>query len=212
MFGRNIRRTNMLFEAIDKIRAYDRLYRMEQTDRVYLTIVESAQDELFAGIQQSCGEHAIISLATAFETYCNDMLQQLLSQFPEYFMSKHTPYSTRVKELIEDEAMANYELIQARLRLVNRFDFYAFFAAYGIEFLSPQEREFIEFIYLKRNNYVHNAGRIDTRTQKKLGEMAPPYREHLISTEAKRLRTKLGRMIHKLHIRIIGSIEPTHKA
>jgi len=197
----------MLLEAIDKIRAYNRLYRMEQTNREYLKMVEKVQDEEFEQIQQSCGEHAIISLATSFETYYKELLQQLLFQFPDYFTSRLTEYSTKLTELINSEHPVNYELIEAKLKLRNRFDYYDFFKAYDIEFLSPDEEKLIEYIYLKRNNYVHNAGRLDTKTQKKLEVSSPPYNEHIISTEAKRLRTKLKRAIYKVHDRIIANLK-----
>lgn len=206
LFTYNLNRTNMLLEAIDKIRAYNRLYQMEQTDREYLKMVEKIQAEQFVQIQQSCGEHAIISLATSFETYYKELLQQLLIQFPDHFTARLTKYSTKLTELVNSEHPVNYELIEAKLKLCNRFDYYDIFKAYNIKFLSPDEDNFIEYIYLKRNNYVHNAGRLDTKTKGKLEVTSPPYNGYAISTEAKRLRTKLKRVIYKLHNRIITGL------
>ena len=88
----------------------------------------------------------------------------------------------------------------------NRFDYYALFRAYSIPFLNKGEDDFIEFIYTQRNNLVHNAGRLDTKTKTKLQSIPKPYDEERISTEAKRLRTKFGRMIPKINQRVIDSL------
>lgn len=196
----------MLLEAIDKIKAYDRLYRIKQTDPKYLKTVEIVQNKQFEKIQLSCGEHAIISLATSFETYYKELLQQLLFQFQHYFISKQTVYSAKLAELLNSEHPVNYEFIESKLSLRNRFEYYDFLKAHDISFLSPDEATFIEYIYLKRNSYVHNAGRVDSKTQKKLDTITPPITENIISTEAKRLRTKLKKIVFKLHDRIFSNL------
>lgn len=67
---RNLHRTEMLIEAMAKIKAYNRLYQMEDIhDREYYEMVKAVQDQQLEHIERSCGQHAIISLATAFETY-----------------------------------------------------------------------------------------------------------------------------------------------
>ena len=69
LLGKNLNRTDMLIEAMTKIKAYNRLYQMEHArDRDYL-VVKGVQDKQLEKIEQSCAEHAIVSLATAFETY-----------------------------------------------------------------------------------------------------------------------------------------------
>ena len=67
MFLRNIGRTNALIEAIDKIKAYNRLYQIQEAaeDPEYARLVASIQNSQLAWIEQSCAEHAIISLVTA---------------------------------------------------------------------------------------------------------------------------------------------------
>jgi hypothetical protein len=170
-------------------------------------MVEKVQDDQFEQIQQSCGEHAIISLATSYETYYKELLQQLLFQFPDHFMSMHTKYSTTLTELITSDSSATYELIEDKLKLRNRFDYHALFKAYDIEFLPDDAKQFIEYIYLRRNNYVHNAGRLDGKIIEKLETISSPYDEYMINTEAKRLRTKLRRIIYKFHNQIMTSLD-----
>jgi len=186
----------MLIEAMAKIKAYNRLYQMEDMhDREYYEMVKAVQDQQLEHIERSCGQHAIISLATAFETYYKELLQQLLSEHPDYFLSRRTAYSHAVNKLIEGSEPVTYEEIEQALGLRSRFDYYAFFKAYSITFLSEDGEEFIEYIVLQRNSYVHNAGRLDAKTRERLAAIQPPFNEHEISTEAKRLRTKFQRIL-----------------
>jgi len=167
LLGRNLNRTDMLIEAMTKIKAYNRLYQMEHAhDREYLEVVKSVQNKQLEEIEQSCAEHAIVSLATAFETYYKELLQQMLSEYPDYFLSRDTKYSDRVKRLIKDSQPVTYEEIGQALNLGSRFDYYEFLKAYAIPFLSSDKEDFIEYVYLLRNIYVHNAGRPDARTRK----------------------------------------------
>ncbi|MCK4825643.1 hypothetical protein KA005_58385, partial [bacterium] len=137
-------------------------------------------------------------------TYYKEFLQQLLSEYPNYFLSRKTMYSRIVNKLIERNESITCEEIEQALKLTNRFDYYTFFKAYSVTFLSVNEEKFIEYIVLQRNSYVHNAGRPDTKTRKKLAAMRPPFDECLISTEAKKLRTKFQRILLKSHDRIIS--------
>ena len=180
---------------------------MEQTEREYRKVVERVQDEQFEQIQRSCSEHAIISLVTSFETYYKELLQQLLFQFPDHFTTTSTKHSTKINRLINSENQVTYEVIEDRLGLWKRFSYYGLFKTYNIEFLSPDDKEFIEYIFVKRNNYVHNAGRLDTKTLKNLEKISSPNSENEIGTEAKRLRTKLKRAIYKVHDRIIANLK-----
>lgn len=208
LFGENFDRTQALISAIDTIRAYNSIYQMNLKwpleDR---KMVKRIQESEFKWIQQSCGEHAIISLATAFETYYKELFQQLLAQFPSYFTSITTKYTSAIKELIDSEVESTYEDIEAKLNLRNRFDYYALFKVYSIPFLNKEENDFIEYIYTHRNNLVHNAGRLDIKTKTKLQSIPKPFDEERISTEAKRLRTKFGRMIPNVNQRIIDSLK-----
>jgi hypothetical protein len=52
-------------------------------------MVTQIQDEELNRIGKSCIEHAVISLATAFETYYKEFLQQLLFIRPGFFLSKN---------------------------------------------------------------------------------------------------------------------------
>ncbi len=206
LLRKNLNRTKMSIEAMEKIKAYNRLYRMglHGLELKYHKMVKVVQDQQLEQIEQSCGEHAIISLATAFETYYKELLQQLLSGYPDYFLSRETVYSHVVNRLIEGNEPVTYEGIERALKLTNRFDYYTFFKTYSITFLSADEEEFIEYIVLQRNNYVHNAGRPDTKTRKKLSAIQPPFDGYVISTEAKRLRTKFRRTLFKSYDRIIS--------
>lgn len=199
----NLHRTEMLIEAMENIKARDRLYQMEhEHDQEYSKMVKAVQDKRLEGIEKSCGEHAIISLATAFETYYKKLLQQLLSEHPNYFLSRRTKYSDRVNQLIEDGQLVTHEEINQALELGSRFDYYVFFKAYSIPFLSSDEESFIEYVYLRRNSYVHSAGRLDARTREKLAATSPPFNECALSTEAKRLRTRFRRILYKSYDRI----------
>jgi len=203
LLGSNLNRTDMLIEAMTKIKAYNRLYQMEHAhDRKYLEVVKGVQDKQLEEIEQSCAEHAIVSLATAFETYYKELLQQLLSEYPDYFLSRDTKYSDRVKRLIKDSQPVTYEEIGQALNLGSRFDYYKFFKAYAIPFLSSDKEDFIEYVYLRRNSYVHNAGRPDARTRKKFAATSPPFNEYALSTEAKRLRTRFRRILYKSYDRM----------
>ena len=110
LFGENFDRTQALISAIDTIRAYNSIYQMKLEwpleDR---KMVKRIQDTEFDRIQQACGEHAIISLATAFETYYKELLQQLLAQFSSYFTSILTQYTSAITELIDSDADSTYE-------------------------------------------------------------------------------------------------------
>jgi hypothetical protein len=96
----NLQRTEMLITAMEKIKAFNQIYQMKQTNPDDYRIVRGFQDAELVKIEQSCGEHAIISLATAFETYYKELTQQLLAQHPEYFIARRTVYSDKVINLI----------------------------------------------------------------------------------------------------------------
>lgn len=207
LLKKNLQRTEMLIAAMEKIKAFNQIYQMRQTDPDFYKSVKTIQDKERIQIEQSCGEHAIISLVTAFETYYKELVQQLLSQYPKYFVSKHTAYSNRVLDLIRSNETLIYEDIERKLRLKDRFSYYSFFKAYAIPFLLQDEEELIKYLYLRRNNYVHNAGRTDSKLGNKLAKTAPPFQENMVSTEAKRLRTKLKKSLDKSYDRVIAVVK-----
>jgi hypothetical protein len=185
------------------------IYQANQTNLKDYKIAKTGQDRELIQIEQSCAEHAIISLVTAFETYYKELIQQLFADYPDYFTSKNTIYSSKIKELLQSDQLFNYEDIDRKLDLRNRLDYYNFLEAYSILFFSDEEKEMIEYLYLRRNNFVHNAGRPDTKLQTKLAKTPSPVNESVISTEAKRLRTKFGKTLSKSYNRIIADINGT---
>lgn len=158
------------------------------------------------GITKSCSEHAIVSLSTAFETYYKELLQQLLFLYPEFFLSRYTKYTDSIQELIEGQEQFSYEHIELKLNLRSRFDYYKFFQAHSISLLEVKEVEFIEYLYVKRNNFVHNAGKTDEKTQRKLKSLPKPVDDSSVTTEVKRLRTKFTKMMILIDKRIKKSL------
>lgn len=205
---KNLGRTESLIEAMEKIRAYNRIYQMKtaETNPDLAEIVTRVQNEQLASIEESCSEHAIISLATAFETYHKELLQQLLFEFPEFFLSRRTRYSEQVRGLIEDRTLNSYDQIEVRLKLSGRLHYYRLFAEYSIPLLTPQEAELIEYIYARRNSLVHNAGKATQRTQRKLETVPAPVDRTYVSTESKRLRTKFKKIIKAVDQRVKKAI------
>jgi hypothetical protein len=205
---KNLGRTESLIEAMGKIQAYNRIYQMKTAETIpeFVGVVTQVQNKQLASIEESCGEHAIISLATAFETYYKELLQQLLFEVPDFFLSKKTKYSHQIQELIKDETPNSYDQIEARLKLRNRLHYYQLFAEYSIPFLTPQENEFIEYLYARRNSLVHNAGKATQQTQRKLAKVPAPVDNARVSTEAKRLRTKFKKIIKAIDQRINKAI------
>lgn len=96
------------------------------------------------------------------------------------------------------------EKIETTLELRNRFDYYRFFEEYSIPFLSAKEIDLIEYIYVKRNNFVHNVGQSNEKTETRLKKISKPIKEEILRTEAKRLRTEFGRMIISLQKRVLS--------
>ncbi len=202
LLHKNLGRTEMLFTAMEKIKAYNRIYQMNIRDLEYYKIVKNIQDQELERIERSCGEHAIISLATAFETYYKELLQELLYKYPSYFLSKHTSYSSVVNNLIERSDPVTYEEIESALRLQKRSDYDKLFKAYSIPFLSAEDKAFVKYIVLWRNCFVHNAGRITAKARESLTGIQKPFDEPLLSTEAKRLRTKFLKVVLRSYDRL----------
>jgi len=219
---KNIARTESLISAMEKIYGYNRIYQdsLGQSLSTQIAVnpgkseeeklnqikaaqklsaaVKDVQERDLEGIKRSCGEHAIISLATAFETYYKELLQELLRLSPDFFMTKSTPYTEIIRNLVEEPIARDYEEIGKTLKLRNRWDYYKFFDMHSIPFLSADERNFIEQIYAKRNNFVHNAGKEDSKSRDNIAKTGAIQNDQYISTEAKRLRTKFKRIMFKI--------------
>lgn len=207
IFQINIGRTNALIEAMDKIKAYNRIYQMsESVTRLgleYAKSVAQIQNRQLNWIELSCAEHAIISLATAFETYYKELVQELLANYPDFFLSQDTNSVGRVRELIASKEKYSREEISLKLKLKYRHNYYDFLKDYSVPFLTEKEDQLIEYIFVKRNDFVHNAGKSDKKTKLELKKIHPPVNEEMIRTEAKRLRTKLERTVISLNKRVV---------
>jgi len=203
-FKRNMERTEMLITATNKIAGYNRIYQFNAYNQSneYGEIVTKVQKEELIKIERSCSEHSIISLCIALETYYKELLQELLYKNPSFFISKDTKYYKKLKKLIEDSKGYDYNKIEKGLKIKYRPDYFDFFDLYSIPFLVNEEIEFIKYIFLRRNCLVHNAGKIDERTKKKLSKITYKYKGSYLPTEAKRLRTQLKRIILKADKRI----------
>ena len=201
VFHKSAERTNSLISAMNKIKVYNNLYqmRLSKENLQDAKIVSKVQGEELTKIEQSCGEHAIISLATAFETFWKEFLQQLLFEYPDFFLAQRTTYSVQVGKLIRDKTLFSYEQIEERLKLRNRHDYYKLFNEYSIPLLHPKESEFIEYIYAKRNNFVHNAGKTDQKVKAKIMNISAPVGNTVISTESKKLFTKFKKLVKSVN-------------
>ena len=206
LLNKNLHRTEMLIEAMGKIKIYNNIYQANQTNLQDYLAIKSVQDEQLRDIEQSCAEHAIISLVTTFETYYKELIQQLFADYPDYFLTRNTVYSDKIERVIRNNEFVIYEDIERDLNLRSRFDYYNLLQLYSIPFLSVDDNAFIEYLYLRRNNYVHNAGRPDAKLQAKLAKTPPPTKEIVTSTEAKRLRTRFDKVFYKLHDQIISTV------
>lgn len=208
VFQLNIGRTNALIEAMDKIRTSNRLYQMQESvaNPHNARLVKEEQDKQLAWIELSCAEHAVISLATAFETYCKELIRELLANYPDFFLAHKSDDSSQIRALIESDEKVSLEKIEETLKLSTRFGCYKFFKGHSIPFLSVEEAEFIEYIFIRRNNFVHDAGRPNQKTNSQLQQISSPVDEKELRTEVKRLRTKLERIVKSLHKRVLASV------
>ena len=200
----NKERTEMLITAMSKIKSYNWLYQQKAYDihPSHHDVVKKVQDKELSKIEVSCSEHAIISLCTTFEVFYKDLLQELLKKYPSFFRQKMTRYQDKVINIITSKKRYNYETISNELKIHNRFDFIEFLKEYNINFLKEDEIKTIEHVYTMRNNYVHDAGRINKKIKDKLKKFPSPTNEDYLTTETKRLRTKFNILITKTYIRI----------
>ncbi len=208
-FSNNTERTEMLIIAMSKIKTYNWMYQQKALEKnlEFGYTVQKSQDKELRKIENSCSENAIISLSTNFEVFYKDLMQELLNKYPLFFKNKITKYTEKIIKMISSKKRYNYERISEELSLKNRFNFIDFFEDYKLPFLSKDEKKIIEHIYTIRNNYMHNAGRIDKKTKIKLKKYPSPTQQGYLTTEAKRLRTKFNRLIKKIHKRVETEIK-----
>jgi len=122
-------------------------------------------------------------------------------------MNVESRYQEKIKDLVTRDEYLDYEYIANYLGLKNRKDFFEFFKEHDITLLTGEEEGMIKHLYTMRNCYVHNAGKIDRKTRERLGEYPSPTDEICITTQAKRLRTRLNKLIVKANKRIMGTCE-----
>ncbi len=207
LLSKNLTRTEMLILAMEKIKAYNQIYQNKQTNFIDYKAIKSIQDRELEKVEQSCGEHAIISMVTAFETFYKELTQELLSDYREYFLSRQTKFSVKLNEMFQDNDLFTYEDIQDKLNLNKRFRYYDLLQEYSIILLSNEEKDFIEHLYLRRNNYVHNAGKPDKKSKGDIQKNPSPFPNLVVSTEAKRLRTKLHKILLGSYKRVIAIVK-----
>lgn len=206
IFSINIERTQMLITAIDKIKAYNTNYQSSQfrTNFELGKNIRDIQEKELSKIQRSCTEQAIISLVIAFESYYKELLNEIIHLYPGIFVSQNTIYSDKLNSLLEGEKPLNIEDVERELKLRNRFDYFKLFKAYSIEFVSDEETEIIEYLYTIRNYLVHCSQRKNSKTESRLKEITRPLKHKYLglSTEAKRLLTKMIKIVGELDKRV----------
>ncbi len=205
VFRVNIGRTNMLLDAVEKLKGYNWLseQRLAETEPQLLTTMTQVHNAQLEAIGRACAEHAIISLATVFETYYSELLQELLFTNPNYFTSQPRHDINKIHELVSDTKLYTHEDIEKKLALKGRMDYYRFFEIYKIPFFRDSKQlELIDYIYAWRNHFVHNANRPDPTRDRQLGRIKPPVSETSVVTEAKRLRTRVTKLIPEIDSRV----------
>lgn len=199
VFSHNLERTNMLIQAMEKIKGYNYIYQQNPTyTPEFRSIVEKSQSDELEKFEKSCSEHAIISLCTLFETYYKSILQELLFKNPQHFLSKETKYLADITELINATEVYDYHVIVEKLKLSKRFYVYKFFEEYSIPFLASNEHDIVEYLFLLRNVFVHNAGNFSDKVKERMQTMNVPYKDDYLTTQSKRYRTLIKKLIIKI--------------
>ncbi|MGE5943491.1 MAG: hypothetical protein ACM31G_04030, partial [Flavobacteriales bacterium] len=116
VFEVNLDRTNMLITAMEKIKACNRIYQFKayEENLQYGKIVEEVQGNELAKIEQSCSEHAVISIATIFETFIKEFVPELLIKNEEFFLNNKTKYTDTIEQLIKESNYYTYEEIEKK--------------------------------------------------------------------------------------------------
>lgn len=201
VFEINMERTNMLIQAVEKISAYNFLYQEKAYDRSpdYRNIIKSVQNKELEKISNSCYEHAIISIATTFETYLKELIQELLFKHGDYFLSQDSKWKERINAIINDSEKYDFEIILNRLNLKNRFQIIEFLNTYNLVLLTPDQENLLNSIYIKRNNFVHNGSKLSKKAKTQITELNKVDKEKYFDLSIKSTRTKFKRMMVKVH-------------
>lgn len=211
-FDANIERTNMLITSMEKIKGYDRMYQdraYEQHYKLGQAVTESQNKELLK-IEAACAEHAIISMATVYETFLKDLLQEVLYEYGEYFCSIETDYTEIIKKLVKGAKKHDYQSIGKELGINSRYGYTQLFKAYSIPIETPEEKALYDFIFVYRNSFIHHGNKMSANTLKKL-EAQQVVKEEALTTRSKRLRTKVERAIPKTWIKVLKLLEKKTK-
>lgn len=208
VFEINMERTNILIQAVEKISAYNFLYQ-EKAYNIspdHRNIVKAVQDKELEKISNSCYEHAIISIATTFETYLKELVQELLFKHGDYFLNRNSKWKERINALINDSEKYDFEIILNRLNLRNRFQTIEFLDTYNLVLLTPDQENLINSIYIKRNNFVHNGSKLSKKAKTQITELNEVDKEKYFDLSIKWTRTKFKRMMIKVHENIFQKL------
>lgn len=209
VFEINLERTNMLIQAIEKINCYNSSYQDKAYDVSldYGRVVKTIQDNELVKISTSCIEHAIISIATAFETYLKELIQELLFKNGDHFLKQNTIWKETITALINDAEIYDSELILNRLELNSRIKIVLFLSKHNITLLTQEQENFIKSIYIKRNNFVHNGSVLSEKAKIQIAELKKIASSQYFNQSIKQTRTKFRKMIVKIHENAILSIQ-----
>ena len=208
-FEINLERTNMLIQAVDKIGGYNYQYQDKAYDinPEYGNIVKSVQDIELEKISISCFEHAIISLATTFETYLKELIQELLFKYSDYFLKHDTKWKEKIKEIINDSEGYDFEFILDKLNLKNRFQIIDFLSKHNVFLLSTDLEKLIKSIYIKRNNFVHSGSKLSEKAKSQIKDLISVDKKTFFDLSIKQIRTKFKRLMNKTHENVLGTLE-----
>jgi hypothetical protein len=140
-----------------------------------------------------------------FEAYCKELIQEVLSNKPSYFLGIGTSFSGKLNPFIDANDGYNHEVFSG-CGIRYRKDFLAFFDEYKIPFLIPEEVAFLEKVYDLRNTIIHDSGnnqRIKLKIEELIRKTSNTY---MLATLAKRFRTEFDRIIRRAEKRVRGEL------
>jgi len=211
-FAANVERTNILITSMEKIKGYNRIYQERSYEQNYKMgqVITEVQNRELVKIEAACAEHAIISMATVYETFLKDLLQEVLYEYGGYFCLKETNYSETITKLVKGPKKNDYQSIGKALGINSRYGYIQFFKAYSIPIETPEEKALYDLIFVYRNSFIHHGSKMSANTLKKL-EAQDIVKEQTLTTRSKRLRTKVERAIPKTRIKVLQLLEKKTK-
>jgi hypothetical protein len=204
---RMLGRTQALIDAVAAIRAYDFKYLGSEKQPELRKATQAVQQDRMNRITASCSEHAVISITTAIEVFLRALVQELLLRYPIVFARCPAPLTGVISALVESADTGDTDDIEKALKLGNRWDCYAFLDAYRVDFFQKEDKDFIEYLYVTRNMYVHRGGIMDARCKERLKEYGNPFREEEPLTIAKRALTRTIKMLTRVHTAIMSHMD-----